>query len=100
MEIFEVSGPSDFGPAFQAAAKSHCDGVLMLSAPLFGGNPQLLADLALQNHLPAINIFPDFPQRGGLLGYGPDLQSLFTQAGVLESVRRLQAGLQSFLSMR
>jgi putative tryptophan/tyrosine transport system substrate-binding protein len=83
MEIFDVSSPADFAPAFQAAAKSQCSGVLMLSAPLFGGNPQLLADLALQNRLPAINIFPDFPQRGGLLGYGPELQSLFMQSGVL-----------------
>jgi len=33
--------------------------VLMLSAPLFGGNPQLLADLAPQHRVPAINIFPD-----------------------------------------
>jgi putative ABC transport system substrate-binding protein len=55
----------------------------MLSSPLFGGNPQLLADLALQNRLPAINIFPDFAQKGGLIGYGPELQNLFRQAGVL-----------------
>ena len=83
MEMFEVSRPSDFEPAFQAAARSQAAGVLMLSSPLFGGNPQLLADLALHNRLPAINIFPDFAQKGGLIGYGPDLQSLFTQAGVL-----------------
>jgi hypothetical protein len=68
IEIFEVSRPADFAPAFQAAANSQCKGVLMLSAPLFGGNPQLLADLAIQSRLPAINIFPDFPHKGGLLG--------------------------------
>src|SRR6478672_13549537 len=83
MEMFEVSRPSDFQPAFQAAAKSQSAGVLMLSSPLFGGNPHLLADLALQNRLPAINIFPDFAQKGGLMGYGPELQNLFTQSGVL-----------------
>jgi putative ABC transport system substrate-binding protein len=81
IEMFEVSSPADFGRAFQAAASSQCGGVLMLSSPLFGGNPQLLADLALQNRLPSINIFPDFAQKGGLLAYGPDLQNLFTQAG-------------------
>jgi putative ABC transport system substrate-binding protein len=90
MAIFEVSGPADFAPAFQAAANSNCNGVLMLSAPLFGGNPQLLADLAIQNRLPAINIFPDFPQKGGLLGYGPELQNLFMQSGVL--VRKILQG--------
>ena len=90
MEIFEVSRPVDFAPAFQAAAKAVCNGVLMLSSPLFGGNPQLLADLALQHRLPAINIFPDFPQKGGLLGYGPELQNLFMKTGVL--VRKILQG--------
>jgi putative ABC transport system substrate-binding protein len=90
MEMFEISRPSDFEPAFQGAARSQCAGVLMLSSPLFGGNPQLLADLALQNRLPTINIFPDFAQRGGLIGYGPELQNLFMQAGVL--VRKILQG--------
>src|SRR3954452_11345366 len=56
MAMFEVNGPAEFASAFQAAANSH--------------------DLAIQNRLPAINIFPDFPQKGGLLGYGPELQTL------------------------
>jgi putative tryptophan/tyrosine transport system substrate-binding protein len=90
MEVLEVSSPSDFGPAFLAAARSESGGVLMLSSPLFGGDPQLLADLALQNRLPAINIFPDFAQKGGLIGYGPDLQNLFMQSGVL--VRKVMQG--------
>ena len=55
----------------------------MLSSPLFAGYPRLLADLALSNRLPAINIFPDFAQNGGLIGYGPDIHGLFTQAGLL-----------------
>jgi ABC-type uncharacterized transport system substrate-binding protein len=60
------------------------------ASPLFGGNPQLLADLALQNRLPAINIYYDFAQRGGLIGYGPELQILFMQSGVL--VRKILQG--------
>jgi putative ABC transport system substrate-binding protein len=90
MEMFEVSRPSDFESAFQAAASSQSAGVLMHSSPLFGGNPQLLANLALQNRLPAINIFPDFAQKGGLIGYGPELQNLFMQSGVL--VRKVLQG--------
>jgi putative ABC transport system substrate-binding protein len=90
MEMFEVSRPSEFEPAFQAAARSQSGGVLMLSSPLFGGNPQLLSDLALQNRLPAINIYPDFAQKGGLMGYGPELQNLFMQSGAL--VRKILQG--------
>ena len=81
--VFEVSRPSDFESVFRAMARAQVGGVLMLSSPLFGGNPQLLADLTLQYRLPAISIFPDFAQKGGLMGYGPELQNLFLQAGVL-----------------
>jgi ABC-type uncharacterized transport system substrate-binding protein len=81
MEVFEVGRPSEFEEAFQAAAKSKASGVLMLSSPLFAGNPKVLADLALVNRLAAISIFPDFAQKGGLLGYGPDLLELYPQAG-------------------
>ena len=83
LEVFEVSRTSDFGSTFQAVARAQVGGVLMLSAPLFNSNPQLLADLTLQGRLPAINIFPDFARKGGLMAYGPELQSLFMQAGVM-----------------
>jgi len=83
LEVFEVSDPSDFDRVFQAMVRSQAAGVLMLSSPLFAGNLRLLADLALSNRLPAINIFPDFAQNGGLIGYGPDIRGLFTQAGLL-----------------
>ena len=90
LEVFEVGRPSEFEGAFQAAAKSKASGVLMLSSPLFASNPQVLADLALSNRLPAISIFPDFAQKGGLLAYGPDLLELYPQAGVM--TRKLLQG--------
>jgi putative tryptophan/tyrosine transport system substrate-binding protein len=90
LEVFEVGRPSEFEAAFQAAAKSKASGALMLSAPLFVGNPQILADLALVNRLPAISIFPNFAQKGGLIAYGPDLLELYPQAGVM--TRKLLQG--------
>jgi putative tryptophan/tyrosine transport system substrate-binding protein len=90
VEVFEVGRPSEFEGAFQAAAKSKASGALMLSSPLFAGNPEALADLALVNRLPAISIFPDFAQKGGLIAYGPDLLELYSQAGVM--TRKLLQG--------
>jgi len=90
LEVFEVGRPSEFEGAFQAAAKSKASGALILSAPLFVGNPQILADLALVNRLPAISIFPNFAQKGGLMAYGPDLLELYPQAGVM--TRKLLQG--------
>jgi putative ABC transport system substrate-binding protein len=83
LQVFEVNTVADFAAAFREMAQSGISGLMMLSSPIFAGNPQLLADLAIQHHIPAINTFPDFAQRGGLIGYGPELQSLFTQAGIL-----------------
>jgi putative ABC transport system substrate-binding protein len=62
----------------------------MLSSPLFSAYPQALADLALINRLPAISIFPDFAQKGGLIAYGPDLLTLYPQASVM--TRKLLQG--------
>jgi len=82
-DVFEVNRVAAFEAAFQAMSQKNVAGLLMLSSPIFAGNPQLLGDLAIRNRLPAINNFPDFAQNGGLIGYGPDLQSLFVQAGLL-----------------
>ena len=78
--ITEVAQRADFESAF-TTARAQSDGVFMLSSPLFGGYPKLLAELALGARLPAVNQFPDFAQAGGFLAYGPELQDLFRQAG-------------------
>ncbi|WP_164937637.1 ABC transporter substrate-binding protein [Bradyrhizobium guangxiense] len=83
LDIFEVDSVGDLGGAIAAMAKSDVKGVIMLSSSLFAGNLGLLADLTLRHRLPAINTFPEFAASGGLLGYGPDLPSLFTQAGFM-----------------
>jgi putative ABC transport system substrate-binding protein len=83
LQVFKVNTVADFEAAFRGMAQSQISGLLMLSSPIFSGNPQLLADLAILHRIPAINNFPDFAQKGGLIGYGPELQSLFTQAGIL-----------------
>lgn len=82
-DVLEVNRVADLEAAFQAMSQKNVSGLLMLSSPIFSGNPRFLGDLAIRNRLPAINNFPDFAQNGGLIGYGPDLQSLFTQAGLL-----------------
>ena len=83
MEMFEVSRPSDFEPAFQAAAEvTGCRRPDVVFAALRRQSAVTRRSSASER-LPAINIFPDFAQKGGLIGYGPELQNLFMQAGVL-----------------
>ena len=50
------------------------------SSPVVFVHLRDLADLALQFRLPAISIFPQFAQAGGLIGYGPNVIDLFRRA--------------------
>jgi putative ABC transport system substrate-binding protein len=87
LEILETRSVTNLAEAFQSLDTSRVQGVLILSSPLFGGNPQLVADLALRRGVPTISLFPDTAKMGGLLAYGPDIQSLFRQvAGMARRV--------------
>ena len=83
IQIVTVESPTDFQPAFVAATGNKADALLVLSSPLFGTNPKLIADLAIQHRLPAIMFYPEFGRVGGLLAYGTNLIDLFFQVGVL-----------------
>ena len=83
VQIFEARRVADIADAFYGLDLARVQGVLVLSSPLFGGNPQLLADLALRRHVPTISLFPDIAREGGLLAYGPDIQGLYRQAGAM-----------------
>ena len=74
---------ADIAEAFYALDRSRIQGVLVLSSPLFGGNPQFIADLAIRRSIPTISLFPDVAREGGLLAYGPDIQALYRQAGTI-----------------
>ena len=81
LEVFEARHIADIADVFYALNLSHTHGVLILSSPLFGGNPQVVADLAMRKRIPTISLFPDTARRGGLLAYGPDIQGLFSPSG-------------------
>jgi len=65
------------------ATQQDAQALLMLASPLVGGNPKPLAELALRHHLPAITVFTEFARHGGLMAYGPNLQSVVRQQGLL-----------------
>jgi putative ABC transport system substrate-binding protein len=39
--------------------------------------------LTLEHRLPAVTLFEEFAQGGGLLSYGPDIPGMYRQAGVM-----------------
>jgi len=90
LQVLETRSLDDLTQAFQLLDTSRVQGVLILSSPLFGGNPQLVADLSLRRGVPSISLFPDTAKMGGLLAYGPDIQSLYRQVAAM--ARRVLLG--------
>jgi putative ABC transport system substrate-binding protein len=90
VQVFEARRVADIAEAFYALDRARIQGMIVLSSPLFGGNPQLVADLAIRKNVPTISLFPDIAREGGLLAYGPDIQGLYRQAGAI--VRKVLQG--------
>jgi putative ABC transport system substrate-binding protein len=90
LEIIKCDQPSSIDPGFQEAADKKVQAVLILSSPVFGTVPQAVADAALKRRLPAITMFPEFAEMGGLVAYGTDQRDLFRQGG--EIVGKVLAG--------
>lgn len=83
IEIMQVRTPAQLDAVYEAAAARHPDGLLMTSSPLFGPLAKRNAELAMRYRLPAISLFSDFPHAGGLISYGPSLEDLFREMGIM-----------------
>jgi putative ABC transport system substrate-binding protein len=81
--VLEVRTRDDIERALQSAVGQGAGGLVALSSPFIGGNTKLLADLALKYRLPAVTLFTDFARDGGLMAYGPNIQAIMRQEGVL-----------------
>src|SRR5262249_3782538 len=64
VQVFEARRAADIAEAFYALDRSRFQGLLLLSSPLIGGNPQLIADLAIRRNLPTISPLPQNRKSG------------------------------------
>jgi putative ABC transport system substrate-binding protein len=83
LQILEVGSLDLIDDAFLRASKAGADAVLMLSSPVFGTNPQHVADLTLKYRLLAVTLFTEFARAGGLMAYGANLLGVFRQSGTM-----------------
>jgi putative ABC transport system substrate-binding protein len=80
VHAFEAPSASGIDEAFAAMVNDHWQGVLILSDVLMVFNEKKLAELALQNRLPAIFGFREFADMGGLASYGANLGKQYRRA--------------------
>ena len=79
--MLEVNGPADMAASFEAAQRDGAQAIMALSSPIFGGNPERLAELTLTHRIPGLSLFPEFARAGGLIAYGPEIADLYRQVG-------------------
>ena len=80
--LVEVATLAGFPRAIEAASKGRASAVLLLSSPLVFNRRAEIAALARERRLPAISMFAEFAEAGGLMAYGPSLREAFFRAGI------------------
>ena len=75
--ISSVADAADFARSFEIASRTNAQGMIVLSNATFHAHRKQIVDLAAQFRLPAIYEHRDFVLAGGLMSYGPDLNSVF-----------------------
>jgi len=76
------SPPYDFAVAFQKMKEGGAQFLLNLSSPFFGRYAQDIVDLSIRHRLPAMFIFRNYTELGGLLSYGADPVAIFRQIAI------------------
>ena len=77
----EVRGSKEIDTALDAASRGKANAVILLSSPLVFHHRTELGALAAKRRLPAVSMFVEFAEAGGLLAYGPSLREAFRRAG-------------------
>jgi putative ABC transport system substrate-binding protein len=71
---------SEVQDGFQTMTHNQCNGVLVLSSPLYTVQAELVAALQMKHRLPAIFANRANVKAGGLVSYGADLDDLYRRA--------------------
>lgn len=69
--------PYDFDRAIGKAREQGGQALVVLSSPLFLRQREMLVAAAAAYRLPAIYIFPNYSQAGGLMAYGPKITTMY-----------------------
>ena len=76
----DVRGSKDIEAALDAASRSQANAVLLLSSPLVFHHRAEFGALAAKRRLPAVSMFAEFAEAGGLMAYGPSIRESFRRA--------------------
>jgi putative ABC transport system substrate-binding protein len=77
LRIMEVRAASELDAAFTKAARDGIQALYMASGPLFDTHRSRIVANAASVRLPAISVWRQFAEAGGLISYGPNLPDVY-----------------------
>jgi putative tryptophan/tyrosine transport system substrate-binding protein len=80
VQVVNVTAPNDFKTAFFAIANARAGAIMIFPSPMFYVNYRQIVDLASKHRLPAMYVFREAVEVGGLMCYGANLPDLFRQS--------------------
>ena len=86
LRVIEVRSPAEYEEALQTAMRARIQALIQLSSPLIRQASPRVAEFTFKNRLLAISMFREFPERGGLMAYGPDLLFLRRVAPYVDKI--------------
>ena len=82
-----VGSAADFPGAFAEASRQQVQALLQFDDPILTGAFKPIAEIAIQNRMPATSPYAGFPLQGGLMAYGYDVLNLFRRsAGYVDRI--------------
>jgi len=72
-----VREPSDYAGAFESASRARSEAVFVMDDGAITKYRREILDLATKHSLPVVSIYRDFAESGGLIAYGPSLNTVY-----------------------
>jgi putative ABC transport system substrate-binding protein len=82
VRVVDVRAPGELPGTFAAARKERAGAVVVLGASMFFAHRARLAELEARHRLPAVYLFKEFVEAGGLMAYSVDLRDNFRRAAI------------------
>jgi putative ABC transport system substrate-binding protein len=83
LQVLEVRRPAEYEDILKTAMRRRPHALIQLSSPLIRQASRRVAEFTVENRLPAISMFVEFAESGGLMTYGPDLPLFFRRGASL-----------------
>jgi len=81
LQRLDVRTPADLDRSLERAKRGAAGAVILLSSPLVFVNRAAISSMAATRRLPAVSMFVEFAEAGGLMVYGPSLREAFERCG-------------------